>query len=461
MKKIVLKRIINFMMTYLNLSNKLKSTIILKGLLMILLSAAVIFSCTKPEDIGQNVVALPGEKLDVNFTDTLTIQTHSYIIDSLPTKGTTNQMLGSIFDPYFGSSIAGIYTQIRLANSDLDFGTNPICDSIVLGIDYSGFYGDTAAMQHIKVYRLDEDMFIDSAYYSNQSLTIQPNPLFDKDIVFDLKDSVQFWGGKVRPHLRLSLDKSIGDDIVSKSGQTELSNNEEFLKFLKGLYITADKKSNGGGFAYTKLLSDFSRLTLYYHNDDEDSLFEYFLINQNCASYNYFDHFGYQDAAAELINQVVNKDTILGMQQLYLQPMGGIRTYLDFPFIDKLKENNQLAIHKAEILVNISDLSDTLTYPAPNQISIVGINSEGKSVFLTDYAEGAGFYGGVYKQANNQYVFNITHTVQEMLLGTSNLYGLRIIIAGEAVLANRLILQGNKASTNNTRLRLYYTDVLP
>jgi len=448
-------------MNYLNPSIKLKSTIILKGLLMILLSAVVISSCTKPEDIGQDVVSLPGEKLNVHFTDTVTIQTHSYIIDSIPTKGTLNQILGSIFDPYFGSSVAGIYTQIRLANSDLDFGTNPVCDSIVLGIDYTGFYGDTAATQRIKVYRLDEDMYIDSAYYSNKSLMVQSAPLFDKDIVFGIKDSVQFWGGKVRPHLRLSLDKSFGDEIVSKSGQTELSNNEEFLQFIKGFYITAEQKNSGGGFAYTSLLSDYTRLTLYYHNDDEDSLFEYFLINQNCASYNYFDHFGYQNADPVFKNQVVNKDTVLGMQQLYLQSMAGIRTFLDFPFISNLKENNQIAIHKAELLVNISDLSDTLTYPAPNQISIVGINSEGKSVFLTDYAEGLGFYGGVYKEDNNQYVFNITHTVQQMLLGTSNLYGLRIIIAGEAVLANRLILQGNKASTNNTRLRLYYTDVLP
>lgn len=448
-------------MTYLNRSFILKNTIIFKGLLMILLSAVVVSSCNKPEDLGQDIVALPGEKLNIHFTDTVTIQTHSYIIDSLPTKGTLNQIFGSIYDPYFGSSVAGIYTQIRLANSDLDFGTNPVCDSIVFGLDYSGFYGDTAAIQRIKVFRLDEDMFLDSVYYSNRTLNFQPTPVFDKDVVFGLKDSVDFWGGKVKPHLRLALDKSLGDEIVSMSGQTELSNNNEFLKFIKGFYITAEQKSNGGGFVYTKLLNDFSRVTLYYHNDDEDSLFEYFLINQNCAYYNYFDHFGYQNAAPEFQNQVVNKDTLLGMQQLYLQSMSGIRTYMDFPFINNLKENNQLAIHKAELLVNISDLSDTLNYPAPKQISVVGINNEGNNVYLIDFAEGQGFYGGAYKESNNQYVFNITHTIQQMLLGTSNLYGLRIIISGETVIANRLILQGNKTATNNTRLRLYYTDVLP
>ncbi len=425
------------------------------------LSAVVLSSCTKPEDLGQDIVSLPGEHLNVHFTDTVTINTYSFIIDSVPTRATSSQVLGSIYDPYFGSSSAGIYTQLRLANSDIDFGTNPICDSIVLGFDYVGFYGDTAAVQHIKVYRLDEDMFVDSAYYSNQTLAIQQPPIYDQDKVFDLTDSVSLWGGKAKPHLRLALDKSFGDDIISKSGQTELSNNEEFLKFIKGLYITVDKKNSGGGFAYISLLDNYSRLTLYYHNDDEDSLFEHFLINQNCAFFNHFDHYDYQNASPEFINQVVNKDTALGMQQLYLQTMGGVRTFVDFPYIENLKTNNQIAIHKAELIVSVSDLSDTLNYPAPRKISIVGINSKGENVILTDYYEGTGFYGGEYKQANNQYVFNITHTIQQMLLGTSELHGLRIVVAGESVIANRLILQGNKAASNNTRLRLYYTDVKP
>lgn len=462
MEMIALKRITNFMMNYLKPSLQLKQNIFFKELLMIILSAVMVYGCTKPDDIGQDVVALPGEQLNVHFTDTVTINTHSFIIDSVPTTSTSSQIFGSVLDPYFGSTVASIYTQLRLANNDLDFGTNPVCDSIVLGIDYTGFYGDTAAIQHIKVFRLDEDMYLDTAYYSNNTITPQTSPIYDQDIVFDLTDSVELWGGKTKPHMRLALDKSFGDEIVALSGQTELSNNEEFLQYLKGLYITLDKQAaNGGGFAYVDLLSNYSRLTLYYHNDDEDSLYEYFLINQNCAYFNNFNHFGYQDAAPEVQNQIVNKDTTLGMQELYLQSMAGVRTYMDFPFIDNLKANNQLAIHKAELLVNISDKSDTLTYPAPTKISVVGIDSEGRNIFLTDYLEGTGFYGGVYKEDNNQYVFNITHTIQEMLIGTSELYGLRIIIAGESVIGNRLILNGNKAAANNTRLRLYYTDVIP
>ncbi len=428
---------------------------------MILLSAVVLYSCEKPEDIGQNVVALPGEELNVHFTDTVTIQTHSYIIDSVPTTGTKSQVLGSINDPYFGSSVASLYTQLRLANNDLDFGTNPVCDSIILGIDYVGFYGDTNAVQRLKVYRLDEDMYFDTSYYSNYTVAYQATPLFDDDIVFNLTDSVFILGGKAKPHLRIPLNKSFGDEIVSLSGQSELSNNEEFLKYLKGLYITTDKILNGGGFAYVDLLSNYSRLTLYYHNDDEDSLYEHFLINQNCAYFNNFNHFDYQDANQDFINQVINNDTTLGMTELYLQSMAGVRTYLDFPFIDNLKKENQLAIHKAELIVQVSDKSDTLSYPAPYKISVVGIDSKGNNIFLTDYLEGAGFYGGAYKESGNQYVFNITHTIQQLLLESKEIYGLRLIIAGESVIANRLILNGNKTTSDNTKLRLYYTDVIP
>ena len=126
----------NFMMNYLNLRLQLKYRTVIKGLLVMVLSAAVFSGCNKPEDIGLGVVALPGEQLNVNFTDTVTINTYSIIIDSVPTKSASNQMLGAIFDPVFGSSAAGIYTQVRLLNNDLDFGTNAVCDSIIFGLEY-------------------------------------------------------------------------------------------------------------------------------------------------------------------------------------------------------------------------------------------------------------------------------------------------------------------------------------
>ena len=449
------------MMNYLNLNLRVKYKTVFKGLLIMLLSAVVVYGCKKPEDIGQDIVAIDGEGLQVAFTDTVSLRAYSFIIDSIPTKSVGNEILGSIFDPIFGSSASGMYTQTRLANNDLDFGTNAVCDSIVFGLGYNGFYGDTAAVQRIKIYQLDEDLFTDSVYYSNQSHILKQPALFDEDVVFNLVDSIPLGGGKARPHLRMNLPISFGADIISKSGQTELSNNEEFLKYIKGFYIMADEKTSGGGLAYIELLSKYSRITLYYHNDEGDTTYEYFLINENCARYSYFNHFDYYNASTDFYNQVVLNDSSLGNQKIYIQPMAGVRTYLNFPYIAELTKDNQLAIQKAELIVNVSDLTDTALYPVPPHISLVGINKEGKNVLLLDYAEGQTYFGGNYLESTNQYVFNISRTFQSILKGTSNLKGLRIIISGEAVMANRAVLNGNKATANKTRLRLYYTNVLP
>lgn len=447
-------------MNYLSLNLNFKYKTVLKGLLIMTLSAVVLLGCKKPEDIGQEIVALPGDLLGVAFTDTVSVRAYSFTIDSVPTKSIDRYMLGALLDPVFGSSAAGIYTQVRLANNDLDFGTNAVCDSIVFGLDYTGFYGDTAALQHIKIYELDEDMFYDSVYYSNQSLAVKSTPIFDEDVVFNLTDSVYVSGGLSKPHLRMNLDKSFGEHILSMSGQSELSNNEEFLKFIKGFYIIADENTTpGGGMAYMDLLSSYSRISLYYHNDEGDTTFEHFLINVNSTRYSFFDHFDYYNASSDFKNQVLLKDTLMGEQQLYIQPMAGVRTYINFPHLLELRNNNNIAIQQANLIVNVAGLSDTSSYPAPFHISLVGINDEGNNIILTDYLEGTTYFGGSYLPNTNQYVFNITHTIQEILLGTSKISGLRLIVSGEAVLANRAIIQGTDVGADRMRLKIYYTDV--
>ncbi len=139
--------------------------------------------------------------------------------------------------------------------------------------------------------------------------------------------------------------------------------------------------------------------------------------------------------------------------------MAGVRTYINFPHLLELRNNNNIAIQQANLIVNVAGLSDTSSYPAPFHISLVGINDEGNNIILTDYLEGTTYFGGSYLPNTNQYVFNITHTIQEILLGTSKISGLRLIVSGDAVLANRAIIQGTDVGADRMRLKIYYTDV--
>ena len=421
------------------------------------LSALIFSSCTKKDDIGKEIVELPGDVLGVGFTDTASIVTYSEFVDSFATSELGSNMMGSYYDDVFGTTTTGFYTQIRMASNDLEFGNNAVCDSVVLTLEYAYIYGeDTLTPQTIKVYEMDEDIFQDSNYYSNSSFAVKSPEIGNKSIVFNMRDSMYEGENKVHAHIRLPLDNAFGDKILAKSGQPELSDNESFLKFIKGLYVVAEKKNSGGTIVGIKLLSSFSRVAIFYHND-EDTLISNFVINENTARVQAYDHDSYQNASATFLNQVSNKDTSLGQQNVYLQPMAGVKTYIKFPFLLDYVKDGPIALNKAELVLNPDVLFDDREGPPP-ELALVKKNIEGKLEFLIDESEGAFFFGGTYDKDKNMYYFTITRHLQSIMDGDEVDYGLYLLIKGSGVSPKRVVFGGPKA-TNGMRLRLFYTEV--
>lgn len=421
--------------------------------MVIILLAVVVSACKKTDDVGLNVVADTDNALNVGFHDEYELTTYSTIVDSLATKNTSYSLLGSMVDPIFGTTTAGFYTQFRLSNYSLDFGDNPVCDSIVLSLDYSSFYGDSLAMQRIMVYEVDEDFYDDTAYYSNSNLSYKQTAIFDDIISFNLTDSILIDGSMVLPHLRLTLDNSFGESIIAMSGSTELSNDEEFLKFMKGLHITAEQAMFGGGHASFSLLSSISALSLYYHND-EDTTSEVFVINENCNRFQNFNHHNYVGADINLVNQLQDIDSTNGQQEFYLQGMAGSRAFIRIEDLDTIVSNGPIAVQFAELEFNVSNIG---SQEPPTNIALIGVNDEGDNVFLKDSEGGQISIGGTYDEASGQYRFIITRTFQEIVLGESDIVAFRLLVAAEAIMPNRLIIGGPEVA-DGTRLKVYYTE---
>jgi len=221
-------------------------------------------SCKKEHsDIGTNLQNQ--DQLTLHYTDTTGIRSTIVKEVSVTTDERSKVLLGSYVDDIFDSSQASFATQFRLSSYDVDFGTNPVIDSVVLYLDYVGFYGDTTTQQEIKVFQMAQDIFRDSTYYSNEDMSVLADlssPLAPQTITS--------FSPNASGSLNIRLDNSFGTSLIADSGY--YTNNDTFLTQYKGLYITSTPVTTNGAIIYFDPVSENTKMTLYYHNDAKDSL---------------------------------------------------------------------------------------------------------------------------------------------------------------------------------------------
>jgi hypothetical protein len=425
-------------------------------LIAAILSFAFLFSCEKPSDIGLEIQP-PGDKLDVIYCDTISLVTYSALEDSIRTDETSYNLLGSYSDPVFGKHTASFYTQIRLSSNAPSFGDSATVDSLVLSLGYADYYGDTLSPQSIKVYRLAEDIYKDSSYYSNRELKITGELLGSKTFYPTPTDSVYVGGDTLKAQLRIRLNNNLGNDFLSLAGSTQLSDNSNFLEYFKGLYVTSVPVSSTGCIMSFNLLSYLSSVTLYYKNADNDSLKYIFVINENCARFNHFNHSKYWYADPYLRSEIYG-DTLKGDSILYLQGIGGLKVRIQYPYLTDLAKNGKIAINKAELIIPVDDDDMTLdNYDPPDRLALLE-EKDGNIRFLLDQYEGAAYYNGYYDETGKQYRFNIARHVQQVVDGIKENLGLSLVVytTERPIKANRVVLKGSKR-TENLRLLVTYT----
>jgi hypothetical protein len=436
----------------------LKAPARFSALLFSFLSVALLLfqSCKKDDELGVDLVSLPGDMFGLSYTDTASVIAWSTKEDSLQTSGVYLQLLGSYFDPVFGKTSSSIYTQARLSTNDVNFGTNPVGDSLVLSMQFNGYYGDSLASLRVKVYELDPTCVFskDSTYYSHQSLPTA-DLLFDAVVRLNPIDSVTFGGKKVSPMLMLNLGGPLMQKFINASGTSDLADNSAFLKFFKGLYITVEEVAaeNEGIIGYFNLKADLSRLTLYYHNAS-DTLTYPFYINDDCAKFCHFDHHGYLEAETGLNYQDSN-----GVNpRLYVQAMSGVKVRIKMPHISDLYKDGPIAINRAELVIKTdpSDLTSSTFKPAAKLI-VARVTDEGKNAFLSDVQEGDSFMGGTYDADKQEYRFRITRYLYDILSGKYTNNGLVLMVSASSVRAERATLLGNTLSGNNLRVEIVYS----
>lgn len=426
-------------------------------------------SCSKhPEKIGDNLQPTDSH-IGVYRTDSIKFDAYSVFVDSIRTDESTANLFGSMYDPVFGTTTAGFYTQLRLSTNGQDFGENPQLDSLVLVLVYSGYYGDTTTMQNMHIYELQQDIYQDSGYYSttnlpvgeidyaNYSFTPQPT----KQFVFNEDTLVAM----IRVPLS-NITPELGERILNATTE-QLESTESFKEFFKGLYVVAETVSTNGCISYFNLTNTSSLMSIYYSNETSDSLRYDFYISSTEARINHYEHNGYQNASSEFQAQVNNGDTLLGQQSFYVQSMGGIRTFLRFPSFSKMQAevggDDKIVLNEAKLI--FTGIEQNGIFSAPGKLALVKSNGDGTYASLPDYAEGESYYGGSYDEGTNSVQFRITEYLQDIILAgeTGANHGLYLTINGASYNAERWVINGTKAVISDTlkptRLEIIYSIV--
>ncbi len=436
----------------------------MKRILAVLLLAVAAAALTACQDDTSSIGLGLIDQVGTEFQDTSTVVACSILEDTLPTTNLASCVLGNIHDPVFGDSRAAIYAQFALGGSSVNFGANPVVDSIVLTLQLSSYYGDTTSRVGIRVHRLTEDLSSGATYYQNSAVGHDATPLNYSLTGYSIRPgtSVIVDTNTYSPHLRIRLSQAFGQYLLNNVSQ--MASNSSFQQFFKGLCIDAVSHSGSTGYMLvTNMTSALSSLTLYYHNDSKARQKYDFVCNSECTRFTHCSHDYQSSSHPDFSQEVLSGQQEVGARTLFLQALGGVKTRITFPNLqDAFKGlGNRVVINKAELVVtDIAPEEPYLTHPPT--LSLQGVSkTNGNAMYLPDdeYYTSSSYFGGSYNESRHEYRFRITQYVQNLILDNSDLTNsLYLVVRGSGVRANRLVIGGTGLTDGNRlRLELSYT----
>lgn len=346
-------------------------------------------ACSKQDTIGLSQDQLLG----VSITDTLSVETSTMLLDSLPTAAKGLLLTGTINDADLGKIQAASFFQIQPASlSDISLPEDATFDSVRLKLRYSGyFYGDTSVSQTISVHQLTErltmsalpgylepeetNVFSSSAsFYNRTSPTCTPSPLASIAI-------------RPRPasgdSLLLALKPSLGTELFNmiRNNDSRISSTEEFLNYFKGLALKA------GGNAVIGF-KDSAEVKLYYSYTGADGLKKANEVIFNIYDTNYqFNSFNADRSNSPLKDLSLSNKIIPASatnNKTYIQGGVGLVTRIAVPNIAYLSGNDHVSINKAELVIQSTRGNDK-PFALPRQLTLFVANKNNLPIsILTD-----------------------------------------------------------------------------
>lgn len=421
------------------------------ALILTLLIGFIFVSCKKEssaigkEGLNENDLLITGA------IDTFQLITYSEFEDSALSSNTETALLGSYVDPVFGKVTSEFYTQLLLDGTSPNFGdiSSIVVDSFVLGLEYRGYYGKLDP-QTFEVYQLDQDLSIDSTYYSFQTRAIQgPDLMLPDKKILTPNPSAQTKIGTnlVSAQLRLHLDTTFAKNLILETvnNPSVFSSNENFLNYFQGLNVRVNNPAQvneEGAILYFNLTAPNSKLTIYYHQAGEQKDYD-FLIDSDCADFNHVTIENDTKKPKEIL-----ADPSLGMEEYYAQA-NYVRGVIQIPHLSKIPKNSVIQYAKLELPVNYYSFDPFL--PSSTISVSTKISASDDRLYNVNVK-------GDYSDLTKSYVIDLKDYIQQILSGNIENRGIYVSPSKMVNSAERIIFNGaNSLFKKKPKLYLIYT----
>jgi len=460
-------------------------------LLTLLISLFILNSCKNQDTIGLGVTA--STQINGTLIDTSTIIVNTVPEDTVVSSGLPATPLAYFKDPVYGITQSDVITNLNLPGATDENNQAYILPTGTISIDsallilpyvpgYTSFYGDSITSKYkANVYQLNERLYSILTYpntrkwqYNSSNLlgsaTFLARPTDSVSVLEPITgrgDSLE----KKQPQIRIPITPSFINTALFNSGFNQLASNLIFQNNVKGLYITLDQNQPGPGGALMLNL-DSAALKVYFKTFDGsvyDTLTTSMPVTLHAA---YIKHTYSQTIQTELNNTNTSRNVI------YLQGTAGLRVKISFPYLKNILKTvgSDIVVNRAQLVVTASPGSTIPFAPLP-RLTIYRYDLANQRIEVQDASttDPRSFpptiFGGFYNPVPQQYTFNMTAYIQDLIRGVTTDTGTFIgpiattnastlDIAATAQIAGRTIAIGtDKTSPYQIKLNIIYTKI--
>lgn len=409
---------------------------------------ALLFACEeKPDFIGGDLLP-SGDNFTVSFDSMELVYGYTRYGDSIPSNFKTYHLLGSIVDPFFGSSRAEIVTTVSSSPTSMGFGNNVVADSVILFLTWEDWTGEGSLPLQLHLYEFAEFFHSDTSYYSNMDMSGRYKEPELGSASISQSDTII----KIYITNQEFIEKFLtADDSILKSFYY-------VQELMYGLYLTTDDAVDDGGIARFDFDNAGNYLNFYYSNDTADGLTQYYSLNNSSnGRINMFrhDHSGYP--LENFLGTGSDNDSLI-----FLQSMVGVNPVIRFPELTRWIDSMPVAINEARLIFTMADTVLTMQRSKyfPESVNMFLVTEEGNYFQTYDYILDPGSFGGGYDDDSQTYSYTIKVQMQSILRGDVENLNMVLVPANLSQSVSRAVLYGwNTDPMKRIRLEVTYTEL--